>query len=112
MTTETIAAFGKVLVTVLSLPIFATIVAAWQKREFNNNTTVALLTSIAHYQILTECKSYIASGYISHTDYEAVYTLLFEPYLSAGGNGYVSKLISAVGELPNEPRDPGLYESA
>lgn len=68
--------------------------------EKRSNKT-RLLIGLAHHQLLITCESYIERGYITADEYDDLYTYLYEPYSTLGGNGSIERLMEEIRNLPS-----------
>ena len=91
----------ELLLTLLSSGAFsaaaAGLVAYLAERRARDDAVMLLL----YHDIKAECKDYLAQGSIDADSLE-VLTKMHEVYHKKGGNGYLDKLMAAVGALPIE----------
>ena len=73
------------------------LVAYLAERRTRGDAVMLLL----YHDIKAECKDYLAQGSIDADGLE-VLTKMHEVYHKKGGNGYLDKLMAAVGTLPLE----------
>ena len=68
-------------------------------RQNTKNSSVALLTGLAHDNIVRVGKMYIARGWITYDEYEDFLNYLYEPYEKLGGNGLARRVADEVKTL-------------
>lgn len=74
----------------------------WQfitTRFVRKNSETELLIGLAHDRIYELCRSYIARGYVTTSEYDNL-MYLWRPYHRCGGNSTGDKLIHEVDDLP------------
>lgn len=70
------------------------------KRSEKDGIERRMLKGLAHNQIYTLGKEYIAQGYITQSEYENLHDYLYVPYHEMGGNGTGEKIMAEVDKLP------------
>lgn len=71
-----------------------------QSRANKNDIHTQVLIGLAHDRIVYLGLQYIKRGWITHDEYENLYTYLYVPYKDMGGNGSAERVMSEVKKLP------------
>lgn len=74
-----------------------------QSKTGKANLQTQVLIGLAHDRIVSLGLKYIERGYITHDEYENLYTYLYLPYKELGGNGTAKKVVDDVMKLPIKP---------
>ncbi len=82
--------------TLASSGLWAFLTTRMDKRD----TKTDMLVGLGHDRIMFLGMKYIDRGWITHDEYENLYTYLYEPYEKLGGNGSAKKIMKEVEKLP------------
>lgn len=72
-------------------------------RKEKKSASTRLLMGLAHDKILHLGMKHIEAGVITKDQYEDLRDYLYAPYLEAGGNGTVERVMAEVSKLPLVP---------
>lgn len=82
--------------TLASSGLWAFLTTRMDKRD----TKTDMLVGLGHDRIMFLGMKYIDRGWITHDEYENLYTYLYDPYEKLGGNGSAKKIMKEVEKLP------------
>ena len=82
--------------TLASSGLWAFLITRMDKRD----TKTDMLVGLGHDRIMFLGMKYIDRGWITHDEYENLYTYLYDPYEKLGGNGSAKKIMKEVEKLP------------
>lgn len=69
------------------------------KRSDKQDVTREMLIGLGHDRIMYLAMKYIDQGWISHEEYENLYTFLYLPYSKMNGNGSAKRAMDEVNKL-------------
>ena len=74
-----------------------------QSKTSKESVQTKVLIGLAHDRIIYLGLNYIKRGWVTHDEYENLYTYLYKPYKDMGGNGSGDKVMNEVMKLPIKP---------